>query len=162
MYKFKAILEIIGINPFVFVREKILEKILSDAGKSKGAIPVKGTVNAQPYQQNLVKYKGAWRLYINTMMLKDSPRRIGEQLNITITFDPVDRRLKPHPKWIAALKKDQLAREKFNSLSPSLQKEIVKYILSLKTEESVDRNVVRAIDFLKGKGSFVGRSMGEG
>lgn len=160
MHRFKAILDKIGINPFVAVPEKILERIFREAGKDKGAIPVKGTVNGEPYRQNLVKYKGAWRLYINTLMLKDSPKRIGEELKITIAYDPADRTLQPHPKFLAALKANRPAKEKFDSLSPSLQKEIVRYILSLKSEEAVDRNVIRAIDFLLGKGRFVGRNLG--
>ena len=36
-------------------------------------------------------------------------------------------------------------------------KEIVRYIDGLKTERSIDRNVERALDFLLGKGRFVGR-----
>jgi hypothetical protein len=42
-------------------------------------------------------------------------------------------------------------------MAPSRQKEIVRYIDSPKTEESVDRNVHRALAFLLGEGRFVGR-----
>lgn len=157
MRSFKARLEIIGINPFVSVPEKIQEWLFEQAGKKKGPIPIHGTVNGTEYRQNLVKYKGAWRLYINTTMLKNSPKRIGEMLELTIAFDPSDRTLKPHPKLVMALNKSPKAKKKFESLTPSLQKEIVRYILSLKTEESIDRNVRRAIGFLSGKTSFVGR-----
>jgi hypothetical protein len=34
-YKFKAIIEIIGINPFVYIPENILENIFKQAGKNK-------------------------------------------------------------------------------------------------------------------------------
>jgi len=44
-----------------------------------------------------------------------------------------------------------------DSLRPSLQKEIVRYISFLKTEESIDRNVDNAIQFLLGKKRFIGR-----
>ncbi|MGZ3821562.1 MAG: hypothetical protein ACXVB6_13275, partial [Mucilaginibacter sp.] len=50
------------------------------SGKDKGHIPVCGSVNRKPYKQTLVKYKGEWRFYINSTMLKDSPRRIGEMI----------------------------------------------------------------------------------
>lgn len=157
MHQFKAILSIIGINPYISVPDNILTAISQQAQKSKGPIPVCGTVNGLPYQQNLVRYKGEWRLYINTSMLKNSPKRIGETLDITITWDASDRTISPHPKLMSALAKNPKAQEKLESLPKSLQKEIIKYISSLKTEESIDRNVQRAIDFLLGKGSFIGR-----
>ena len=157
MEKFSAILEIIDGNPFVFLPVEILEKIFFQAGKNKGGIPVRGTINHQAFQQTLVKFRGDWRLYINMEMLKDSPPRIGETIELTLSFDPADRSIEPHPKLIAALNKNKKAKSVFESLSPSKQKEIVRYISFLKTEESIDRNVKRAIHFLLGKQRFVGR-----
>lgn len=155
--KFKAAIEIIGVNPFVFVPDKILKEIFRQSGKNKGYIPIQGLINGKPYKQTLVKYLGNWRLYINTTMLKKSPQRIGEIIEITIAFDPADRKIMPHPKLINALKENNEAKKIFDNLSPSRQKEIIRYISFLKTEESVDKNVKRAINFLKGKERFVGR-----
>ncbi len=157
MLKFKADIAIIGINPFVFVPEEILTEIFKQAGKSKGAIPVSGMINDKPYKQTLVRYSDFWRLYINTTMLKNSPDRIGEIIDVTISFDPSDRTITPHPKLTEALEKNTEAKVVFDGLSPSLRKEIVRYISFLKTEQSVDNNVGKAIDFLLGKGKFIGR-----
>ena len=157
MHKFRSELEIIGVNPFVSVPKKILKEIFRQAGKDKGRIPVHGLVNNKPYKQILVKYSGAWRLYINTSMLKNSPKRIGEKISVTISFDPADRTISPHPKLVKALKENPEAKKTFNRLSPSRQKEIVRYISFLKTEESVERNVKRVCKFLTGNGRFVGR-----
>jgi hypothetical protein len=157
MQKFRAEIKIIGVNPFVFVPEKILAKIFKQAGKDKGKIPIRGTINDLPYKQTLIKYSGDWRLYVNTSMLKNSPKRIGETVELTIEFDPSDRSIEPHPKFVKALNENKRAKRVFDSLPPSLQFEIVRYIANLKTVESIDRNVVRAIDFLLGKARFVGR-----
>jgi len=157
MHKFKAKLEIIVGNPFVFVPSVILDKIFQQANKNKGTIPVRGTINGKQYQQTLLKYSGEWRLYINIKMLKNSPRRIGEMIEVEIEFDLTDRTIKPHPKWAQALTDNKEAKEVFDNLSPSKQKEIVRYISNLKTEKSVDKNVIRAINFLLGKERFVGR-----
>lgn len=155
--KFSATIEKIGINPFVFLPDAVLDDIFKQAGKEKGPIRVKGTVNDNPYRQTLVKYKGAWRLYINTTILKKSPQRIGETIKITIGFDAEKRIIKPHPKLVAAFRKNKKAKDKFDILTPSRQLEIVRYISFLRTEESIDRNIKRTIDFLLGKGRFVGR-----
>ena len=157
MQAFKANLEIIGINPFVFVPEQILAQIFIDAKKGKGQIPVCGAVNGKDYIQTLLRYKGDWRLYINTTMLKDSPKRIGELIEITIIYDPKDRSIQPHPKLTKALKENKEAKKVFDKLSPSKQKEIVRYISFLKSEESIRVNIEKAIGFLTGKNRFIGR-----
>lgn len=156
---FNAELEKIGINPFVFVPENILTQLFEKAGSEKGKIPVLLIVNGgTENRQTLVKFRGAWRLYINTAILHDSPRRIGELLTIHIRFNPFIEELLPHPKLIEAVQNNAEAFSVFNQITPSLRKEIIKYISFLKTEESIDRNVERAILFLTGKGSFVGRN----
>ncbi|WP_247236100.1 YdeI/OmpD-associated family protein [Telluribacter sp. SYSU D00476] len=157
MQKLKAEVQIIGINPYVLLPDEVLTELFKQAGKDKGPIQVRGTINDKPYTQTLVKYDGIWRLYINLKMLKNSPRRIGEVINVTIEFDPEQRVITPHPKLIRALDENHEAKRVFDGLRPSLQLEIVRYISRLKSEESVDRNVVRAIDFLLGRGRFVGR-----
>ena len=84
---FSAKIKIIGINPFVYVPEHILTKIFIEAGKDKGHIPICGMINEKEYVQTLLKYQGEWRLYINTTMLKNSPKRIGEMIEVTIKLD---------------------------------------------------------------------------
>lgn len=157
MYTFTATLEIIGVNPYVSVPEKILKQLMKEAGREKGPLPICGQVNEKAYRQTLVKYRGAWRLYINTSMLRHSPQRIGERLTISVAYDAIDRSIAMHPALQKALDANAIAGERFKSLSPSRKHEIVRYIASLKTEASVERNIQKAIDFLSGKGRFVGR-----
>ena len=157
MHSFSADLEIIDGNPFVSVPQDILGALFERAGRTRGPIPIRGVVNGTTFQQTLVRFRGAWRLYVNMTMLPDSPRRVGESLDLSIAFDPSDRTIEPHPLWVAALKGDDDARQVFEDLPPSRRKEIVRYLSQLKTDESIRRNVSRAIDFLHGKGRFVGR-----
>lgn len=158
MLTFRAEIEIIGINPFVFVPDKILQQIVKQAGKSKGHIPIKGTVNDKPYKQTLVKYSGAWRLYINTTMLKNSPKRLGETIEVTVKFDPESREIQPPVNFMKALAKNKSAKIIFDRLPPSRKLEIVRYLANLKTEEAREKNSNRAINFLLGKERFVGRN----
>jgi Bacteriocin-protection, YdeI or OmpD-Associated/Domain of unknown function (DUF1905) len=157
MQHFNAQIRIIGINPYVLLPDGVLTGIITQAKKDKGPIPVKGFVNNNPFLQRLVKLKGIWRLYINASMLKNSPKRIGEMINIEIEFDPEKRVIDHHPEFVVALKRNKKAKAIFDKLTPSLQLEIVRYISRLKTEESISRNIIKAIDFLLGKGRFIGR-----
>ncbi|MDI9879604.1 YdeI/OmpD-associated family protein [Flectobacillus longus] len=156
-YSFQAELKIIGVNPYVDIPPQILDEIFVQAGKDKGPIPVCGKVNQQEFRQTLVKYAGEWRFYVNTIMLKNSPKRIGEVIHIEITFDKESRAIAIHPDLLKALNSNSEAQQVFEKLSPSLQKEIIRYIANLKSEESRERNIARAIQFLLGNERFIGR-----
>jgi len=154
---FSAEIEIIGINPFVFAPEDILAAVFEQVGRSKSPIPIFGAVNGRPYLQTLVRYHGAWRLYINMIMLDNSPKRIGEMIDVTIAYNPIARAIMPHPALLKALSENEKAKAVFDGLTASLRNEMIKYISNLKTEDSIRKNVQKAIDFLLGKGRFVGR-----
>ena len=157
MQTLKAEIKIIGINPYILLPDDVVGEIFRQAGKDKGPIKIKGTINDKPYIQTLVKFKGFWRLYINLKMLENSPKRIGEIVDITVEFDSTVRVVAQHPKLIKALNEIREAKTVFDNLRPSLQLEIMRYIASLKTEASIDKNVAKAINFLLGKGRFIGR-----
>jgi hypothetical protein len=157
MLQFKARIEIIGVNPYVLLPAKVLKGIFDEAGKEKGPIPVCGTIDGHKYIQTLVKYSGAWRLYLNMPMRKAAGKDVGDTAEFTIAFDPADRTVPMPAELAAALKKNKKAQVVFDNLIPSRKKEIMRYINSLKTEESVDRNVARAIKFLLGKERFIAR-----
>ena len=157
MHTFQATLEIIGVNPFVFVPEDILQQLFDTAGKDKGHIPIKGIINEKPYTQTLVRYSGSWRLYINTSMLKNSPKRIGEIITISVMFDPESRDIPTPLKFSEALNQHPDAASVFENLSNSRKLEIVRYLARLKSEESLEKNIQKAILFLQGHGRFVGR-----
>ena len=157
MHTFSAAIQMIGVNPYVFVPQDILTEIFNKARKDKGHIPIKGTVNAKPYKQTLVRYSGEWRLYINTSMLKSSPKRVGETIEIAICYDEESREIAPPPEFVAALANKKEAKEVFESISASRRLEIVRYLARLKSPESLEKNISRAINFLEGKERFVGR-----
>ncbi|HXC05387.1 MAG TPA: YdeI/OmpD-associated family protein, partial [Bacteroidia bacterium] len=54
-------------------------------------------------------------------------------------------------------KETEKALAVFEQLPPYRRKEIVRYIASLKAEESVERNVLKVIQHLLGKARFAGR-----
>lgn len=155
--KFRAKIDIIGVNPFVYLPENVLNEVFKQAGKSKGKIPVRMRIDGHEFVQTLVKWKGAWRLYLNTPMRKAAEKDVGNAADFEIVYDPVERTYPLHPKLEQALAKNKRAKKVFDALRPSLQLEINRYLSRLKAKESVDRNVERAIQFLLGNGRFVGR-----
>ncbi|HCN48844.1 MAG TPA: hypothetical protein DIT10_07100 [Chryseobacterium sp.] len=157
--RFTATLDIIGINPFVFVPEEILETIFENSGRNKSPIPVKGTVNGKDFQQNLMKYLGEWRLYVNLIMLKNSPKRIGEVIEVTLEYDDADRSISIHPQLERAILKSTMAKANFEKLIPSRRNELIRYINNLKTEVSIQRNIEKIIRHLHGETDFFGKKI---
>lgn len=148
--KFRSKIYVIGINPVVDPPERVLRAIFAEAGKDKGPIPVRGTINGAEFSQTLVKYAGAWRLYINGIMLKDSGTALGERIKVEIEFDPRPRDVPINVELAAALKENKTAKRAFESLAPSRQKEILRYIGSLKSTDTIAKNVDRVISQLSG------------
>jgi hypothetical protein len=148
--KFRSKIYVIGINPVVDPPERVLRAIFAEAGKDKGPIPVRGTINGAEFSQTLVKYAGAWRLYINGIMLKDSGTALGERIKVEIEFDPRPRDVPINVELAAALKENKTAKRAFESLAPSRQKEILRYIGSLKSIDTIAKNVDRVISQLSG------------
>ena len=148
--KFRSKIYVIGINPVVDPPERVLRAIFAEAGKDKGPIPVRGTINGAEFVQTLVKYAGAWRLYINGIMLKDSGTALGERIKVEIEFDPRPRDVPINVELAAALKENKTAKRAFESLAPSRQKEILRYIGSLKSTDTIAKNVDRVISQLSG------------
>ena len=158
MNTFSAKILKIGINPYVLVPAPVLKKLFEQAGRDKGPIPIKGTLNGNSFIQHLVKDSGKWRLYLNTPMRKAAGIDVGDMATVLINFDPAPRTIDMHPRLKQALAKNKTANANFIKLTPSYQKEIIRYINNLKTEQSVARNVAKAIEHLLGKQRFIGRN----
>ena len=151
MPRFNSTIYKIGINPVVDPPERVLKILFDESGKSRGPIPVRGTINGAEYRQTLVKYQGSWRLYVNGPMLKASGSKVGDNVKLEIEFDPEPRDVPMSKQLADALRRDEIAKAAFETLPPSRQKEIHKYLGSLKTEASIQRNIERVLSHLRGE-----------
>jgi len=150
MQSFTAKILILGINPYVNLPEPVLDRLFEQAGKNKGPIPVRGTLNGKSFVQTLVKYQGAWRLYLDTPMRQAAGIDVGDKANVEIEFDPEPRIVPMHPKLARALSRNKAAKAAFEELTPSRRKEILRYLNSMKTDESLLRNIEKVIQYLLG------------
>ena len=151
MPRFSGAIYKIGINPVIDPPEDVMESVFAQAGMSKGPIPVRGEMNGTEFIQTLVKFRGAWRLYVNGPMLKNSGLVVGDHADVEIEFDPRARDV-PIPTALAeALENDTPAAKAFYALSPSRRKEIFRYISSLKSTDAVAKNVERILRHLHGE-----------
>jgi len=157
MKSFTDKIKIIGVNPYVIPPEKVLSALFKQCRRSAGPIPIRGKLNGKPYIQTLVKYRGKWRLYLNTPMRKGAGIDVGDLAKFSIAFDPRSRAIRMPNELKNALQKNSKALKVFNTLPASRKKEIIRYIAHLKQPDSIKRNIARAIRFLNGNDRFVGR-----
>ena len=148
---FAAIIHKIGINPYVSVPEEVLSALFKQAKKSKGPIPVRGTIHGKPFLQTLVKYQGAWRLYINGEMRRAAGVDVGDRATLKVEYDPIPRIEAIPLKFREALSNHKAAKSAFERLPASRQKEMLRYLNSMKTETSLQRNIEKIIRHLAGE-----------
>ena len=118
--KFSAEIQIIGVNPFVFLPDTVLASIFKEANKDKGKIPVKMKIEGHEFIQTLIKYSGHWRLYLNTPMRKIAKKEVGDTANFEIAFDSEERVIPMYPKLVKGIKgKSRCAKDirKFKTIT---------------------------------------------
>ena len=163
---FTATIKKRGINPYVPVSARLAAQLKE---KWRKPLPVLVQVNSKPeppWRINMMPAgDGSFYLYLNGEVLKASNTKVGSVVEVKLQFDanykpgPVH----PMPTWFReVLEQNQLARQGWNELIPSLQKEILRYLVRLKSVEAQTRNTQLAIHVLSGgKGRFLGRSWNE-
>ena len=149
MVRFKASIGKLGINPVIDPPENVIAAIFEQAGRSSSPIPVHGTLDGAPFVQTLVKYKGKWRLYVNGEMIKASGANVGSVAAVELEYDPRERTVPVPERFKVVLDSDRLLASAFASLTPGRQKEILRYLGSLKTADSLERNIQRVVAQLR-------------
>jgi hypothetical protein len=146
-FRFSATIYKVGINPCVPVPLRITDKMRP----AKGYIPIKGKINGYEFLQTLVPVKNeGYRLYVNGPMLKGANAANGDRVNFEIeqNHSPEIRDPQMLPAFAKRMKTEKLENA-FGALTPYRQKEILKYLGFLKTEESIQRNIEKVIIQLK-------------
>jgi hypothetical protein len=165
--RFRALIEIRGINPYVAVSAERAARLKPDWRKP---MPVRVQVNGKPdvpWRINMMPAgDGSFFLYLHETVRKDSTTGVGDTVSVTILFDDAYKGgpLGPMPDWFGnALKRNPSARRGWNKLPPSRQKEILRYLVRLKSAQAQQRNMQRALHVLAGgKARFMGRAWNPG
>lgn len=139
--QFSAAIYKIDINFAVDVPLKV-----SLAFEKRGNIPVAGTVNGLPLKATFVPVgEGRHRLFLNGETRKALNVGEGDTVEVSISLDTEPRIRPMPPEFQEALNKNNEAKDAWEKLSPSHQKEILSYLNHLKGPESLKRNVDKAI-----------------
>ena len=80
-------IEMTGINPSVQIPDKVMLQLFKQAGREKGPLPVTGMIEGQPFVQKIVKFQGAWRMYLNTSMRQAAHVKVGDSITIALQYE---------------------------------------------------------------------------
>ncbi|OCX52078.1 hypothetical protein BEL04_11280 [Mucilaginibacter sp. PPCGB 2223] len=147
-YTFKAVIYKTGINYGVDVPAEITSRLKA----VKGYIRIKGTVNGIYFTKSLVPVKDApYRLYINTITIKKIREMVGQVAHLVIEQDTSDPEQEHpiHPKLLQQLQQNGLLH-RFDALTFSRRKEVLRYINNLKTPETLEKNIQKVLKQLQG------------
>jgi hypothetical protein len=166
--RFRARIELNGINPYVRVSATQATRLKARWRKPMPVqIRVNGEPAAAPWRINMMPAgDGSFFLYLHEQVRKASGTKVGDVVNVTIEFDeayrggPADRM----PRWFSAeLRRNPAAQKGWKALPPSRQKEIVRYLVRLKSPEAQQRNIGKALHVLAGgKARFMARAWSGG
>src|SRR5688500_17301899 len=134
MHTFSAKIHIIDINPYVKVPDPIVNKLHKEMNKLAGPIPVKGKLQGKAFSTTVVKFRGMWRLYLNTPMRGAANADVGDTVSVELWLDKTSREVPSPLKFTLALAKNKKAKAAFEKLTPSRRKEILRYLNNLKQE----------------------------
>jgi hypothetical protein len=145
--EFKARIRKVGINPCVDPPARVTAVF-----GIRGYVPVRGTVNGKRFTQTLVPIGGGrHRLFINGPMMKAARLDVGDTVAVSMRIDRASREVPMPSKMKAALAKNSAALKKWDSLTPSRRKEILRYLNSAKRVETFERNLAKVMAILSGR-----------
>jgi hypothetical protein len=120
----------------------------------------------EPWRINLMPVgDGSFFLYLHGTVRTASDTGVGDVVGVAVWFDAAYRGGPAHPMpagFRAVLTRDARVRRGWEALSPSRQKEILRYFAGLKSDAARARNLARAVHVLGGGAArFMGRAWNE-
>lgn len=112
----------------------------------ENAVPVMGTVEGVPLRSTLVpRGNGAYRLAIHGEIRKKLRVDAGAVVEVAIRRDEESREPKLPPVLVLALRNSPKARQKFRAMTTALRRQIVRYLVAVKSQATLERRVLKFV-----------------
>ena len=117
----------------------------------KGRLPIKATIDGEPYSGSLYKYGMPEHMLL---ILKSTraklDKQVGDVVSITLQHDIEERKMETPADFKKLLKVNKLL-EPFEKMSYTHQREWIQWIEGAKKTETRERRLLQAIEKLKAK-----------
>ena len=131
----------VGVIRYVDVPREVSKKFGNGAH-----VPVTGTVDGVPVRTTLVsRGKGAYRMAIHGTIRKKLRVDCGAVVEIAIELDEESREPELPPALVLALRNAPKAQKRFRAVSTALRRQIVRYLVAVKSQATLERRVSRFV-----------------
>lgn len=111
----------------------------------KGRVPVKATIDGEPYRGSLVKYGHPQHMFPVLKSIREKlGKKIGDPIEVILEQDNEERKITTPADFKKALKVHKLDKV-FDSMSFTHRKEYVQWIEDAKKAETRENRIVKAI-----------------
>jgi len=145
---FSAKIYKVGVIRYVDVPPAISRTI----GQGATHVPVEGEVEGLPLRSTLVsRGKGSYRLAIHSDIRKKLRIDSGAFVEIALRRDEESREPVLPPVLALALRNSPKAQTQFRGMTTALRRQIVRYLISVKQQTTLERRVVKFVKILEKK-----------
>jgi hypothetical protein len=160
--RFKAKIEINGINPFVPVDAEQAARLREGWRRPMPVLVQVNGAPAKPWRINMMpRGDGGFFLYLHGEVREATGVGVGDTVEVSVAFDEAYRGGPAHPipaAFANGLKRDTAAAAAWEALTPSLRKEALRRFASVKSDDAKTRNIEAALAVLGGApGRFMAR-----
>ena len=117
--------------------------------RTRGRVPVRGTINGFPYRSSLSPCAGRHMMQVNKLLLAGAGAQPGDIVDVVMDRDDEERTVEAPPLLKKALVKSKTAQANWQKLSFTHKKEMALAILGAKQEETRARRLEKLVEVLK-------------
>lgn len=146
MHVFSGRMYRVGLIRFVDVPAEVSQAI----GNGAAHVAVRGEVGGVAVQSTLVsRGKGCYRLAIHGDIRQKLKVDAGAIVEIAIERDEGPREPVLPPALVLALRNSPKAQKAFRRMTTALRRQLVRYLTSVKQQETLERRVVKMVGMLE-------------
>ena len=117
--------------------------------QTKGRVPVKGTINGFPFRSSLMNMGDGHMMAVNAQLRAGAHCKGGDTVEVVMELDEAERTVEVPAYLKKIINSDAKAKEFWNKLSYTHQKEYVREIDGAKRPETREKRIVAMMDGLR-------------
>ena len=116
---------------------------------TQARVPVRGTINGFAFRTSLMPMGGCHGMAVNKTMREGGKCQAGDLVQVQMQRDTEPRIVEAPPELKKELAKNKQAQSNWDQLAFTHKKEMAKYMLEAKQEETRKRRLAKVIEVLK-------------
>jgi Domain of unknown function (DUF1905)/Bacteriocin-protection, YdeI or OmpD-Associated len=124
--------------------------------RTRGRVPVRGTINGFPYRSSLMPCGGPHMMPVNKALCSGAGVKPGDVVDVVMERDDEERTVDAPPELNKELAKNKTAQANWEKMSFTHKKEMANSIREAKQEETRARRLAKVVQILKSGAKWTG------